>query len=73
MKANEGFIGGFLVLSFVIFIAGLLAGMLAIDFVSLKLDSVALFTMFLFGFLMGMLTVALVLVCVKLLEVKRSH
>lgn len=71
MKINEGFIGGFLVLGLAIFITGLLTGMMAIDFVSLKPDPVALFAMFSLGFLMGMLTVALVLVSVKLLELRR--
>lgn len=72
VKISEGFIGGFLVLGFVIFIVGLLVGMMAVDFVSLKIDAAALFAIFSLGFLVGMLTVVLVLVSVKMLEFKKS-
>ncbi|MEM1565870.1 MAG: hypothetical protein QXG11_03325 [Candidatus Bathyarchaeia archaeon] len=72
MKISRGFFGGFLVLGFAIFIVGLLVGMMAVDFVSLKLDPVALLTIFTLGFLTGLLTVALVLVSVKMLELRKT-
>ncbi|MDH5754016.1 MAG: hypothetical protein OEY95_02235 [Candidatus Bathyarchaeota archaeon] len=66
---EEGFIGGFLVLGFVIFIVGFLTGMLAIAFIPVKADLTTLsFMVFIFGFITGMVTVALLLVIVKLRE-----
>lgn len=72
MKVGGGFIGGFLVLGFAIFITGLLTGMFAVDLVNLKSDSAVLFAMFSLGFLTGMLAVALALVSVKLLELRKT-
>lgn len=65
MKSRKGFVEGFLVLGFSIFILGFLMGMLAIALTSIKLDSSALFTVFSVGLITGILTVALALVSVK--------
>jgi len=71
---EEGFIGGFLVLGFVIFIVGFLTGMLAIAFIPVKPDSTTLALMvYVFGFITGMITIALMLVILKLREsIKKS-
>ncbi|MEM0057259.1 MAG: hypothetical protein QXG09_00055 [Candidatus Bathyarchaeia archaeon] len=72
MKIKVEFLWGFLVLAFAIFIVGLLAGMLAVGLVSLKVDSVALLMVFSLGFLLGVLVIALVLVSLRLLDLKRA-
>jgi flagellar biogenesis protein FliO len=72
MEVKKGFFGGFLVLGFVIFIIGLLAGMLAILLVSSKLDSSVLFMVFSLGFIIGMIVVALIWVIVKFKELKTT-
>jgi len=70
---KEGFIGGFLVLGFVIFIVGFLAGMVAIAFIPVNADSTTLaFMVFTFGFITGMVTVTLLLVIVKFRESTRK-
>jgi hypothetical protein len=70
---KERFIGGFLVLGFVIFIVGFLAGMVAIAFIPINADSTTLaFMVFIFGFITGMVTVALLLVIVKFRELTRK-
>jgi len=67
MDVKEGFIGGFLILGFVVFIVGFLTGMLAIALIPVKPDFTALgFMVFTFGFITGMVTIALLLVIVKL-------
>ena len=69
----KGFTSGFLVLGFVVFIVGFLAGALAITLASVNFDSTALgFMVFIFGFITGMVTVALVLVIVKLGKLERE-
>ena len=73
MNVKEGFIGGFLVLGFVVFIVGFLTGMLAIALIPARPDFPALeFMIFIFGFISGMVTIALVLVIVKLNELTRK-
>ncbi|PIU58917.1 hypothetical protein COS86_06970 [Candidatus Bathyarchaeota archaeon CG07_land_8_20_14_0_80_47_9] len=73
MNLKEGFIGGFLVLAFVIFIVGLLAGMVMVSFIPVKADITMLaFIVFVFGFIAGMVTVALLLTVVKLREFTRK-
>jgi len=63
MKVEKGFLGGFLVLGFVIFVAGFLTGMLALAMVRVELDTTLLaFMLFLLGFILGVLTIALALV-----------
>jgi len=66
MPAEQGFIGGFLVLGFVIFIGGFLTGMLAIALIPVKSDITLLGLMiFTLGFITGLLTIALLLVIVR--------
>lgn len=73
MNVKEGFTSGFLVLGFVVFIVGFLAGALAIALSSLNFDSTALgFMVFMFGFITGMATIALVIVIVKLGRLERE-
>jgi sugar phosphate permease len=72
MEIKRGFIEVFLVIGFTIFIAGLLTGMLAINLVSSKLDSISLFMMFTLGFLIGMLTISLVFVSLKMRELGKN-
>jgi hypothetical protein len=67
MNLKEGFLGGFLMLGFVIFIVGFLAGMVTIAFIPVNAESTAgAFMVFVFGLITGMVTVALILVTVKL-------
>jgi uncharacterized membrane protein YqaE (UPF0057 family) len=62
---EEGFLGGFLVLGFAIFIVGFLAGVVT-AFISVSAESATLeFILFVFGFMTGMATVAILLVIVK--------
>jgi len=65
VKFRRGFVEGFLVLSFAIFILGFLTGMLAIALTNVKMDPSALFVVFSVGLITGILVVALALVCVK--------
>jgi hypothetical protein len=70
---KESFIGGFIVLGFVIFLVGFLAGMVAISFIPVNAESTTLsFIVFIFGFITGMVTVALLLVTVKLRELAKK-
>ena len=63
MKVERGFLGGFLVLGFVIFVAGFLMGMLALAMVRVEMDATLLAVMWLLlGFVLGVLTIALALV-----------
>jgi hypothetical protein len=69
---EEGFLGGFLILCFVIFIVGFLAGMVVVSFIPVNSEFTALALMvFVFGFMAGMVTVALLLVIVKLRELRK--
>jgi len=72
MKIKVEFLEGFLVLAFAIFIVGLLTGMLAVELVSLKVDSVALLMAFSLGFLLGLLIIILVLISLRLWGLKRA-
>jgi hypothetical protein len=70
---EEGFIGGFLVLGFAIFIVGFLAGMVVIAFIPVTADVTALaFMVFVFGFITGMVAVTLLLVILKLRELAKK-
>ncbi len=72
MDVKEGFIGGFLVLVFIIFIIGFLTGMLAIALMPVKPDSTTQgFMVFILGFITGMATIALVLVTTKLTQLTK--
>ncbi|MEM2910920.1 MAG: hypothetical protein QXM52_03640 [Candidatus Bathyarchaeia archaeon] len=70
MEFKKGFFGGFLVLGFVIFIAGLLTGMLAVLLVASKLDSAVLFMVFSLGFIVGNIVVVLIWAMMKFRELK---
>jgi hypothetical protein len=73
MSVKEDFMGGFLVLGFVIFIVGFLAGILALALIPVKPDFTALgFMVFMFGFITGMVAISLVLVAVKLTELTKK-
>ncbi|MEM1563228.1 MAG: hypothetical protein QW161_00960 [Candidatus Bathyarchaeia archaeon] len=65
-------LAGFLVLGFAVFIAGFLAGVLAIGLVPLEMEFVALFTVFSLGYIAGTLTVALALVAFQILKLRKS-
>ncbi len=66
MNIREGFIGGFLVLAFAVFIVGFLTGMLTIALMSIKFDFTELgVIVFVAGFMTGMVTITLVRVIVK--------
>ncbi|MBS7621826.1 hypothetical protein KEJ32_06930, partial [Candidatus Bathyarchaeota archaeon] len=65
MKFGRGFVKGFLVLGFAIFILGFLTGMLAIALTNIKMDSSILFIVFSAGLITGILIVALAIVSVK--------
>jgi hypothetical protein len=74
MGIKEKFISGFLVLGFVIFIAGFLAGMIAVALIPIKPDFATLgFMILIFGFISGMVTVALLLVVMKLRELTSEY
>jgi hypothetical protein len=73
MDLKEGFLGGFLVLGFVIFIVGFLAGMVAISFIPINEEFTTLaFLVFVFGLIAGMVAVTLLLVIVKLRELTKK-
>lgn len=61
-------LAGFLVLGFAVFIAGFLAGVLAIGLVPLEIEFMVLLMVFSLGYIAGALTVALVLVALQLLK-----
>jgi len=66
MDLEKGFLGGFFVLGFGLFIAGFLTGMLALAVLNVTPDFATLgLLIFAVGFIVGMLTVALTLVVVK--------
>jgi len=73
MDIKEGFVGGFLVFGFAIFIVGFLTGMLAFIMMPLTPNVEATgFIIFIFGFITGMLTIALLLATVKLTQLTRK-
>jgi hypothetical protein len=62
---KKGFLGGFLVLGFAIFIVGFLAGLVS-AFISASTEPAALeFIVFIFGFMTGMVAVAIILVILR--------
>jgi membrane-bound ClpP family serine protease len=73
MSIKEGFMGGFLVFGFAIFIVGFLTGMLAFIMMPLTPNSEAtVFIIFVFGFITGMVTIALVWVSVRLTRLTKK-
>ena len=74
MDFEKGFVGGFLVLGVIIFVAGFLAGMLFLGTVHVSSDAATIGLMsFALGLITGMVTIALVLVVVKIRETKISQ
>jgi uncharacterized protein (DUF983 family) len=62
---EKGFLGGFLVLGFAIFIVGFLAGLVA-AFISVSTEpTTLLFMVFVFGFMTGIVTIAILRVIIK--------
>jgi hypothetical protein len=73
MAVKEGFLGGFLVLGFALFIVGFLTGMLAFIMMPLTPNTEGTgFIIFVFGFITGMTTIALVLVTIKLTQLTKK-
>jgi hypothetical protein len=74
MGSENGFLGGFLILGFAIFIAGFLTGMLAFAVVHVSSDLATLGLMvFVLGFVVGMLTVALAFIFMKWRRMQHEH
>ena len=74
MGLEKGFLSGFLILGFAIFIAGFLTGMLAFTVVHVSSDLATLGLMiFVLGFVVGMLTVALTFIFMKWRRKQRQH
>jgi hypothetical protein len=73
MDLEKGFLGGFMVLGFGLFIAGFLIGMLSLAVLNVTPDYATLgLLIFAIGFIVGMLTVALSFVIVKLSRLQKS-
>jgi hypothetical protein len=73
MNVQGNSVGSFIILGFVIFIVGLLTGMLAIALIPVKPDFAALeFMIFIFGFLAGILTITLALIIVRLARLRKK-
>jgi hypothetical protein len=69
----KGFMGGFLVLGFAIFLIGLLTGMLAIEILQVESDfSMLWFMVFFVGFLSGAVVSAMVLIIIRLMRSPRK-
>lgn len=74
MDLEKGFLGGFLILGFALFIAGFLTGMLAFAVVQASSDLATLGLMiFVLGFVVGMLTVALTFIFMKWRRKQRQN
>jgi Na+-transporting NADH:ubiquinone oxidoreductase subunit NqrB len=73
MQVGKGFVAGFLVLGFAIFIAGFLTGMAAIAVLHVSVDATTVgFMLFVLGLITGMLTVAITLATVHLSQLERK-
>jgi hypothetical protein len=73
MDLEKGFLGGFLVLGFVLFVVGFLTGMLALSLLRVALDfSTTGIMIFVLGFIAGMVTIALVSVMLKLSKLQKN-
>jgi membrane protein implicated in regulation of membrane protease activity len=74
MRSENGFLGGFLILSFAIFIAGFLTGMLALAVLDVSSDLTTLGLMiFALGFVAGILLVGLTYTFVRLRRKQRQN
>ncbi len=68
-KLEEGFLAGFLVLAFVVFIFGFLVGMVAIAMIPIRSDYTLLgFMLFSLGFVCAIVIIALFIVLIRLRE-----
>ncbi len=68
-KLEEGFLAGFLVLAFVVFIFGFLVGMVAIALIPIRSDYTLLgFMLFSLGFVCAIAVIALFIVLIRLRE-----
>ncbi len=68
-KLEEGFLAGFLVLAFVVFIFGFLVGMVAIAMIPIRSDYTLLgFMLFSLGFICAVVVIALFTVLIRLQE-----
>jgi len=66
MDFEKGFVGGFLVLGFMVFVAGFLAGMLFLGMAHVSSDAATFGLLsFVLGLITGMVTITLVLVVIK--------
>jgi hypothetical protein len=73
MSIKKGFMGGFLVFGFAIFIVGFLTGMVAFIMMPLSPNADATgFIIFVFGFITGMTTIALLLATLKLTRLTKT-
>lgn len=63
---KEGFVGGFLILGFALFVGGFILGMLANSLIEVNSPEEIMLNLFILGLLIGMLTIALLFVIVKL-------
>jgi hypothetical protein len=73
MDIKRGFVGGFLILGFSIFIVGFIAGILSIMLLQSKWDLTAQgFMVFIFGFLTGALMICLTWTIIKLNELEKE-
>ena len=63
---KEGFVGGFLILGFALFVGGFILGMLANSLIEVNSSEEIMLNLFILGLLIGMLTIALLFVIVKL-------
>jgi hypothetical protein len=73
MDLEKGFLGGFLILGFGLFIAGFLIGMVSLAVLNVTPDFGTLgLLIFAVGFLLGMMAVALTLVVVRLSRTQKS-
>jgi len=68
---EKSFITGFIVLGFVIFIAGFLAGMLAVALVKIDFTAAG-FMIFSLGFIIGLLTIVMALITLKFTKMENK-
>lgn len=72
-RLEEGFLAGFLVLAFVVFIFGFLVGMVAIALIPIRSDYTLLgFMLFSLGFICAIAVIALFTVLIRLREFTRK-
>jgi len=72
MPIEKNVIGGFIVLDFVIFTAGFLAGILVVALVSVKMNFATVFIIFPLGFILDLLTVAMLLIMLLFTKLEKQ-